>query len=112
MKKLFVTGLVAFATTGVVSAQQAWQTMQMPTAVEVQRVWNDAPSEYGPQPYYGLNGPVDETVIKRDLDTMKRLGYGAVTVQYGYGAPFAYLSPEWFAFFRKFLDEAKSRGLK
>ena len=93
-------------------AQQAWQGMQMPAAAEVQRVWNNPPAEYGPEPYYGLNGPVDVAVIQRDLETMKRLGYGAVTVQYGYGAGFAYLSPEWFAFFRMFLNEAKSRGLK
>ena len=93
-------------------AQQTWQGMQMPTAEQVQRVWNNPPTEYGPEPYYGLNGPVDVAVIQRDLDTMKRLGYGAVTVQYGYGASFAYLSPEWFAFFRTFLNEAKSRGLK
>ncbi len=93
-------------------AQEPWQRMQMPTAAEVQRVWNNPPPEYGPEPYYGLNGPVDLAVIQRDLDTMKRLGYGAVTVQYGYEAPFAYLSPEWFAFFRTFLNEVKSRGLK
>ncbi len=93
-------------------AQEPWQRMQMPTAAEVQRVWNNPPAEYGPEPYYGLNGPVDVAVIQRDLDTMKRLGYGAVTVQYGYGAGFAYLTPEWFAFFRTFLNEAKSRGLK
>jgi hypothetical protein len=112
MKKIFVTGLVSFMVVGVAGAQPAWQTMQMPAAADVQRVWNDAPAEYGPEPYYGLNGPVDEATIQRDLDTMKRLGYGAVTVQYGYGASFGYLTPEWFGFFRKFLNEAKSRGMK
>ena len=57
-------------------AQQPWQGMQMPTAAEVQRVWKTPPAEYGPEPYYGLNGAVDEAVIRRDLDTMKSLGYG------------------------------------
>ena len=84
----------------------------MPTAVQVEQTWKTPPPEYGPEPYYGLNGPVDETVIRRDLDTMKRLGYQAVTVQAGYGMPFAYLSPEYFKFFRMFVEEAKKRNMR
>ena len=112
--KIFVTGLVACLAASAFGqdSARAWQGMQMPTAAEVQRVWMAPPAEYGPEPYYGLNGAVDEAVIKRDLDTMKALGYGAVTVQYGYGASFAYLSPEWFAFFRTFVEEAKKRDMR
>ena len=114
--KIFVTGLVAcFAVSASgqsAGSRQPWQRMQMPTAAEVQRVWMAPPAEYGPEPYYGLNGPVDVAVTQRDLDTMKRLGYGAVTVQYGYGASFAYLSPEWFKFFRTFVEEAKKRDMR
>lgn len=93
-------------------AQQTWQSIQMPTAAAVAKRWVNPPSEYGPEPYYGLNGAVNEEVIRRDLDTMKRLGYRAVTVQYGRGAPFAYLSPEYFRFFRSFVDEAKKRDMR
>ncbi len=93
-------------------AQQPWQKIQMPTAAEVAQRWTTPPPEYGPEPYYGLNGPVDETVIRRDLDTMKSLGYQAVTVQAGYGMPFAYLSPEYFKFFRTFVEEAKKRNMR
>jgi hypothetical protein len=92
--------------------QAAWQKIQMPTADEVAKQWVNPASEYGPEPYYGLNGAVNDEVIRRDLDTMKRLGYRAVTVQYGRGAPFAYLSPEYFAFFRRFVEEAKTRDLR
>ena len=93
-------------------AQQPWQKIQMPTAAEVAQRWTTPPPEYGPEPYYGLNGAVDETVIRRDLDTMKSLGYQAVTVQAGYGMPFAYLSPEYFKFFRTFVEEAKKRNMR
>jgi hypothetical protein len=92
--------------------QQPWQRIQMPTAAEVAQTWKTPPPEYGPEPYYGLNGAVDETVIRRDLDTMKKLGYQAVTVQAGYSMPFAYLSPEYFTFFRMFVDEAKKRNMR
>ena len=93
-------------------AQQPWQKVQMPTVVQVTSTWKTPPPEYGPEPYYGMNGSVDETVIRRDLDTMKSLGYQAVTVQAGYGMPFAYLSPEYFRFFRTFVDEAKKRSMR
>jgi len=93
-------------------AQQPWQRIQMPTASQVANVWKMPPPEYGPEPYYGLNGAVDETVIRRDLDTMKGLGFRAVTVQAGYGMPFGYLSPEYFKFFRTFVEEAKQRGMR
>ncbi len=93
-------------------AQQPWQRIQMPTTAQVAQTWKAPPPEYGPEPYYGLNGAVDETVIRRDLDTMKTLGYQAVTVQAGYSMPFAYLSPEYFAFFRTFVGEAKKRNMR
>ena len=35
-----------------------------------------------------------------------------MTVQAGYGMPFAYLSPEWFKFFRTFVEEAKKRDMR
>src|ERR1039458_2942174 len=50
------------------AATYPWQKMQMPTAAEVERVWKAPPPEYGPEPYYGLNGAVDREVLARDLD--------------------------------------------
>lgn len=93
-------------------AQQRWQRIRMPTAAEVRRVWLHPPSEYGPEPYYSLNGAVDAEVIRRDLDTIHALGYRAVTVQAGYGMPFPYLSPQYFRFFRIFVQEARKRNLR
>jgi hypothetical protein len=93
-------------------AQQPWQKIQMPTAAEVAQIWKTPPPEYGPEPYYGLNGALDEMVIRRDLDRMKTLGYQAVTVQAGYDMPFAYLSAEYFTFFRTLVSEAKRRNMR
>ncbi len=84
----------------------------MPTAAEVQRAWQSPPPEYGPELYYGMNGPVTLDVIRHDLDTMHALGYQAVTVPYGYGSSFAYLSPEYFTFFKQFVAEAKQRNMR
>ena len=93
-------------------AQQPWQHLQDPTAAEVAAQWLNPPPEFGPEPYYGLNGSVSIPQIERDLDTLHGLGFQAVTVQAGYNMPFAYLSPEYFAFFRKFALEAKQRKMR
>jgi hypothetical protein len=109
--KAIVTVWVAICCMGAV-AQQPWQKIQTPPAAEVAQIWKTPPPEYGPEPYYGLNGAVDEMVIRRDLDRMNTLGYQAVTVQAGYDLPFAYLSPEYFTFFRTFVAEAKKRNMR
>ena len=94
------------------SREEPWQQLQDPTAAQVVAVWQSPPPEYGPEPYYGLNGPVTLDQLRRDLDTMKRLGFEAVAVQAGYNMPFSYLSPEYFAFFRQLVDEAKNRDMR
>jgi hypothetical protein len=98
--------------TVVASSQQPWQRLQNPTAAEVAAQWKTPPPEYGPEPYYGLNGPVSIPQVERDLDTLHGLGFQAVTVQAGYNMPFAYMSPEYLAFFRKFVEEAKQRNMR
>jgi hypothetical protein len=94
------------------AAQQPWQHLQSLTAAQVAARWKNPPPEYGPEPYYGLNGPVSIEQVERDLDTLHSLGFQAVTVQAGFNMPFAYLSPEYFAFFRSFVEEAKKRGMR
>jgi hypothetical protein len=94
------------------NSQQPWQQLQNPTAGEVAAQWNAPPPEYGPEPYYGLNGSVSLPQVQRDLDTLHSLGFQAVTVQAGHDMPFAYLSPEYLVFFRKFVEEAKQRNMR
>ncbi|MGB6696959.1 MAG: glycosyl hydrolase [Terracidiphilus sp.] len=94
------------------AAQQPWQHLQNLTAAQVAARWKNPPPEYGPEPYYGLNGPVSIEQVRRDLDTLHNLGFQAVTVQAGFNMPFAYLSPEYFAFFKEFVEEAKTRNMR
>jgi hypothetical protein len=94
------------------SAQQPWQHIQNLTANQVAARWQSPPPEYGPEPYFGLNGPVSMDEVKRDLDTLHGLGFQAVTVQAGFNMPFAYLSPQYFAFFQKLVAQAKQRNMR
>ena len=115
---LFVTSVVTLSTipanlsAQTTQAPHPWQKMQMPTATEVKQAWVAPPPEYGPEPYYGLNGPVTVEVIQRDLDKLKGLGFRAITVQYGRGMKEAYLSPEYFALFKQLVAEAKKRDMR
>ncbi len=110
MERYAILWLVLYAMS--VQGQQPWQKLQMPAAAQVASRWKTPPSEYGPEPYYGFNGAMDETVMRRDLDRIKALGFRAVTVQAGRGMPYAYLSEPYFKAFRVFVEEAKKRGLK
>ncbi len=93
-------------------AQQPWQQLQMPTAAAVSKAWITPPPEYGPEPYYGLNGPVTLESVQHDLDTMKSLGFRAVTVQAGGGMVQSFMSPEYLVFFKQFVSEAKKRNMR
>lgn len=104
--------LAIFLSQGATRAQQPWQHLQDPTASEVVALWMSPPPEYGPEPYFGLNGPVSIAEIDRDLDTLHGLGFQAVTVQAGFNMPFAYLSPQYFTFFRQLVDAAKQRNMR
>ena len=90
----------------------SWQRMQMPTAAQVAGVWRNPPPEYGPQPYFDMSGAVDQAEVRRDLDEMRSLGFRAVTVQAGVNLPFAYLSEDYFKFFRMLVAEAKQRDMR
>ncbi|MGC8551208.1 MAG: glycosyl hydrolase, partial [Acidobacteriaceae bacterium] len=89
-----------------------WQHLQFPTVQQVQAKWLHPSSVYGPEPYYGLNGPVTLKVVERDLDTMHRLGFRAVTIQAGRGMPFPYLSKQYFKFFHQVVEQAKKRNMR
>jgi len=52
-------------------AQQPWQHLRYPTAAEVAAQWLNPPPEFGPEPYYGLNGDVSIPQVERDLDTLR-----------------------------------------
>jgi hypothetical protein len=94
------------------SGNHPWQKIEMPTVAQVKTSWANPPAEYGPEPYFGMNGAVTLESLAHDLDTMKSLGFHAVTAQAGGGMSATYLSPEYFAFFKQFAEEAKKRDMK
>jgi hypothetical protein len=55
---------------------------------------------------------MSDTVIKRDLDRIRAMGFRGVMLEAGYGMKAGYLSPGWFSLVRVAIEEAKIRGMK
>lgn len=91
---------------------QPWHRIQMPTAAQVLARWRAPPPEYGPEPYYGIGASVSDEQIAAELDRVKGLGFQAITVQWGPRLPFGYLTPEYFAWFKRFVAAAKQRNMR
>lgn len=106
-----VFAFAALGTATVCHSQQPWRQLQNLNAAQVAARWSDPPPEYGPEPYYGLNGNVSIQQVERAPDTLHSLGFHAATVQAGYNMPFQYLSPEYFNFIRQFILDAKKRTM-
>lgn len=84
----------------------------MPSAEEIRDGFLNAAPEYGPNLVWGWNGPMDESVIKRDLDVIQSLGFPAVIIEAGYRMKDPYLSEGWFRMVSKAVEEAKKRGMR
>ncbi len=103
---------LASAQTAIDSGGHLFQKVQMPTAAEVQKIWVNPPSEYGPEPSFDMNDSVTLESLVHDLDTMESLGFHAVTARAGGSVTNPYLTPAYFAFFKQFALEAKKRDMK
>jgi hypothetical protein len=112
MKKIFTLNAVLLLTVISLNSQQPWQKFSDPTIREVVALFNTPPAEYGMILWWGWDGPMSDTVIRRDLDRIKAMGFRGVMVEAGYGMSAKYLSPEWFSLVKIAVDEAKIRGMK
>ncbi len=107
LRKITLSTVAALALALAAPAKAA--PLQNATVAQVQAVWADPPSQYGPEPYFNMVGGLDTAV--KSLDLAKSLGFHAVTVQWGHGDP-DYLTPAYFDFFKSFVAAAKARDLR
>ncbi len=94
-----------------VKSQNPWQKISFPSVKELEAGFKSPPPEYGMILWWGWDGSLSDTVIKRDLDKIKAQGFSGVMVEAGYGMTAKYLSPEWFQLARTAVMEAKKRGM-
>lgn len=98
--------------TATLAAERPWQGLTDPEAAQVAAAFPDPPPEYAVTLWWGWDGPVDEAVIERDLDTIRSKGLKSVLLEAGYGMSAPYLSPGWFERVRYAVGAAKRRGMR
>lgn len=112
MKKLLLIILASIITAVSLYSQQPWQKISDSGIKEIAANFKSPPSAFGMILWWGWDGPMTDTVIRRDLDRIKAMGFRGVMVEAGYGMTAKYLSPEWFALVKIAVDEANKRGMK
>jgi len=95
-----------------INARQPWQQFSDISSKDIAANFKSPPSEYGMILWWGWDGPMSDTVIKRDLDRIKAMGFRGVMIEAGYGMTAKYLSPEWFGLVRIAVDQAKLRDMR
>jgi len=93
-------------------AQQSWQKLSFPAVQQVKASFQQPPSYHSNSVTWGWDGPMSREVIARDLDNLHSLGFGAVTIEAGYGMPAEYLSDGWFQLVKIAVEEAKKRDMR
>jgi hypothetical protein len=112
MRKLLSTFIFSFLTMVVAQAQQPWQKINDIGLKDIATNFITPPSENGIVLWWGWDGPVNEEVIKRDLDKIKSFGFKQVMIEAGYGMASPYLSPGWFELVKTATEQAKLRGMR
>ena len=112
MKKLLSTLLFSFLTILIIHAQQPWQKISDNGLKDIASTFVNPPSENGVVLWWGWDGPVNEEIIKRDLDKIKSFGFKQVMIEAGYGMTAPYLSPGWFELVKIATEQAKIRGMR
>ncbi len=93
-------------------AQQTWQKFSDIGIKEISSNFQSPPSEYGMILWWGWDGPMTDTVIKRDLDRIKTMGFRGVMIEAGYGMTAKYLSPSWFELVKLAVEQARIRDMR
>lgn len=112
MKNLMLFIFVCLSGDLLLNAQQSWQKFSDLSVKTIAENFKSPPPEYGMILWWGWDGPMTDTVIKRDLDRIKAMGFSGVMVEAGYGMTAKYLSQEWFKLVGIAVEEAKLRGMK
>jgi hypothetical protein len=112
MKKSFTLVAMLVITCITLNSQQPWQQFSDIGIKDISSNFKSTPPEYGIILWWGWDGPVTDTVIKRDLDRIKSMGFRGVMIEAGYGMTAKYLSPEWFKLVTIAVEQAKLRDMR
>ncbi len=111
MKRLLSLIFASLISVLALFAQQSLRKITEPALKDIIAGFEIPPPQYGMILWWGWDGPMSDTVIKRDLDRIKAQGFTGIMIEAGYGMTAKYLSPEWFALVKTAVGEAKKRSM-
>lgn len=112
MKRQLIITVFAILLVKVGTTQQIWQHINTINSTSLASNFMTPPPEYGLILWWGWDGPVNDEVIKRDLDRIKSFGFRQVMIEAGYGMTVPYLSPGWFELVKIAVEQARIRGMR
>lgn len=112
MKRLLKISFLLLLVSASIHSQRPWQQLIMPKTVDVISGFQNPPPEYGIVLWWGWDGPMTDSVIIRDLDRIKSMGFQGVMIEAGYGMTDKYLSPGWFELVKFAVEQARIRGMR
>lgn len=112
LTKISFTSCCIFLLLPPVYAQTGWKQISYPTVKQLAAHFKNPPPEYGPTVFWGWNGPIDSTMISREMDTLQSLGFRMITIQAGRGMKYPYLSPGYFKLIRYAVQVAKKKNMR
>jgi len=75
MKKILPLIIIFLVSAVCLNAQQPWQKFSDPRIKTLTAAFKSPPAEYGMILWWGWDGHMSDTVIKRDLDRIKAMGF-------------------------------------
>jgi hypothetical protein len=112
MRKLLTIPFLSILTIITANAQRPWQKFNDAGLKEIAAHFLNPPPENGLVLWWGWDGPVNEEVIRRDLDKIQSFGFRQVMIEAGYGMAAPYLSPGWFELVKIATEQARLRGMR
>lgn len=112
MKRLLKISFLLLLVSASIYSQRPWQQLIMPKSVDIVSGFQNPPAEYGIVLWWGWDGPMTDSVIIRDLDRIKSMGFQGVMIEAGYGMTDKYLSPGWFELVKFAVEQARIRGMR
>ena len=112
MKKSVASVIILIITCITLRSQQVWQKFSDVGIKEISSNFQSPPPEYGMILWWGWDGAMSDTVIKRDLDKIKAMGFRGVMIEAGYGMAAKYLSPQWFEMVKAAVEQARIRDMR
>lgn len=112
MRKLLTIPFLSILTIITANAQGPWQKFNDAGLKEIAAHFLNPPPENGLVLWWGWDGPVNEEVIRRDLDKIQSFGFRQVMIEAGYGMAAPYLSPGWFELVKIATEQARIRGMR